>query len=267
MTLGFKTMLAGFLMVAISFPSSSQAQSLSALFEDAQSLCAKKDYDGCVSKYETLVDNGIVDADLHYNLGLAYGHQKKYGLAIYNFEQSLHIEPRQSDADQALRVSRDALAKSRAQSEGEVVIQTAPMLESMVRPFTSNNLTWATLIFNALLFVLLIAAMYLRDRARWMARITAAACAIMVALCGLGLCVKTGVFRRGDVAIVTQDKEILRAAPDQRADEIGVAREGERGYISDTNEKFSRVHLSSGRQGWILSSSVGRIGRSSQDKD
>src|SRR3954453_11397717 len=97
------------------------------------------DYAGAVAAYEELDRQGLVSADLYFNLGDAYYRQGNLGRAIWSFERAAAVDPDDEDARYNLVQARKIAARrARDKIEGadrepfwmRVVTSLAPATET-----------------------------------------------------------------------------------------------------------------------------------------
>ncbi len=62
-------------------------------FMEGNDAYYKKDFSTAILKYEKLIESGVENPALFYNLGNAYYHSGKKGLAIANYERALDLNP------------------------------------------------------------------------------------------------------------------------------------------------------------------------------
>ncbi|MBX7257073.1 MAG: tetratricopeptide repeat protein [Candidatus Hydrogenedentes bacterium] len=62
-------------------------------FDRANQMYSQGDYASAINLYEQLVRDGVVDANVFYNLGNAYYRDNQLGAAITNYERALHLSP------------------------------------------------------------------------------------------------------------------------------------------------------------------------------
>ncbi len=249
------------LCLACGWTNVASAQPISEVFESANASAFQGNWGEAATTYEELLEAGVHDADVHFNLGTAYANDGKLGRAVLSFSRALEIDPGDDDASLALENARAAIGRARAEAEGEATIQTgAPFLDSFVEPISERSLSILVILLNALCFFAFIARMYARKEN---VRVGLAIGGVLLAVClvfaSVGLVVKSGVMKRGDAAIVLDDQVALREGPDPEATSRGEAREGESARVLGTDGDYVRVELSSGRAGWASAESIGRI--------
>jgi tetratricopeptide (TPR) repeat protein len=237
------------------------AESLDNIFRSGNEAFAHGDYANAAQRYQRLVEAGIRDPDVYFNLGLAHARGGVLGHAVLDFEQTLRIRPGDQDAASALAQARAAIGKRRAEQQGEALVETRPPLaEALVRPYTEDTLAWLLLIGDAALFLCLLA------RQRASADSTRTGLAVAVTLLGLasacvfaGLLVKRGVLHEGQPAVVLRDGAELREAPDPRALTRARAPEGGSARVLASDGNFVQVRTAAGTVGWLPDSDVGMI--------
>ncbi len=248
-------------VLALFAPGTAAAQRADAVFQQANEAYFQGDYEGAIRGYELLVESGIEDPDVAYNLGTAHARLGRWGHAIRWFETALRLRPGDEGTEQALAAARAALGRRQADAHGEAVVQTRPpFYEAVVRPFSENALAWTVLLLDLAFFGVLVARRLTRgETVRLALGIAIPLVGVLLVLGGLGLAVKAGAFREGDPGVVLVQDATVREGPDPRAQPRGRADEGEPARILDAHGDFYRVELPGGRAGWMEQAQVGRI--------
>jgi tetratricopeptide (TPR) repeat protein len=247
--------------LSVTLPRSAEAQQLETIFADANAAFFANDFDRAVAGYERLVESGVDDADVAFNLATAHARAGRHGHAIRWYERTLSLSPGDEDAERALAEVRRALGRRQAQRDGEALVEThPPFLESLVRRFSEPLLASSVLVLDALFFGLLLAFVRARgETAKLGFGIAAPVSLVLFLLATVGLAAKVGAFTEGAPAVVLVDDAPLREGPDPRAGTRAVAREGERAHVVDRDGAFVHVELAGGRNGWALADEIGEI--------
>ena len=103
-------------------PTLAHAQSLPALFHDANEAASLGNHRVAAVGYEQLLELGVDDADVFYDLGLAYAHLGQHGRAVAAFERAIRVRPGDAGALAGLEASRAVLGRRRAERAGEAVV-------------------------------------------------------------------------------------------------------------------------------------------------
>ena len=75
------------------------------LFNEANELYSKKDYQKSAEIYEYLIENGYVDSQTFYNLGNSYYRLNKIGQAIWAYKNAIKFSPRDKDIAHNLKIA------------------------------------------------------------------------------------------------------------------------------------------------------------------
>lgn len=249
-----KRLLSGLAMIAmiVLAAASARADTLEDVFRAGNDAYFRGDFEAASERYEELVELGVRDADVFYNLGTAYARQGRHGRAIAAYERALRARPGDSEVETALARARDVLASRRAEREGEATMASDEGLGHAVFGRLSRDaLAGALLVFDALFFAALAAFLFARrETTRLTLGVAAPLLGIGLAVAGLGLAIRSGAFDEGRAAVVVRDRAALREGPHEDAQERARAREGERAWIVGEDGEWARVRVGA-REGWV----------------
>lgn len=242
---------------------SAQPRSLPELFRAANEAAFQGDHVTAAHGYEQLVELGVDDPDVFYDLGLAYSHLGQHGRAVAAFERALRARPGDAGALSGLESSRAVLGRRRAERQGEAVVDAGTTLgESIFVSVSEDMLALAVLGLTALFFALLTGLALVpraRERLRLGLGVATPLVGIALVIASVGLAARSGTFDPGPPAIVVVEDAPLREGPSARATERHQALEGERAYILGTEPGFAHVLLGGGREGWIAEFDLVRL--------
>lgn len=136
------------MMLACLFSLSAAGNLASELFDQANRLYEKGDFDSSETLYRRVLDMGVHDAKVYYNLGNAQFRKKEVGPAILNYEKALLLRP----SDRDIRANLDF---ARAQTQDKIVPRETGFFEKIL--LTLHNLLPAR-IQAAVILLLLFAA-------------------------------------------------------------------------------------------------------------
>jgi tetratricopeptide (TPR) repeat protein len=244
-----------------STPDSAAAQNLDEIFRSGNAAYFEGRFDDAVTEYTKLVGARVVDPDVYFNLATAYARQGELGRAILYFERAARVAPGDAEIANALQITRSALGKQRAETQGEAMVEAKPPLrDALVRPVAENTLAYLVLACQALLFALLIVRGFVRgEAARTGLALGAALTGLAVFAAGLLLLQKRGIFDEGRAAVVLDQGTELREGPDPRARTRAKAHEGSSARVLARDGSFVRVRVQDGSEGWTAASAIGVI--------
>lgn len=242
-------------------PASAAADSLEEIFERANAAYFRGDYEGAAEGYRRLVELGVVDADVAFNLATAEARRGRYGAAAQFYERTLWLRPGDADAHRGLDAARTALGRRLAEASGEGEVDTAPPLsEALLGGVGRTTLAVVTLVTETLLFAVLLGLLFARREAvRLGLGIAAPLLAVVALVAGVGWALRAGVLEDGEPAVVVERSTPLREGPDAHAEVRHHAREGQRAWVVDRERSWARVRVPDLGEGWVASEHVGLV--------
>lgn len=241
--------------------SSTHADSTREVFARANHSYLTGQYEVAIAQYQVLVDSGVEDPDVTFNLGTAHARAGHLGQAIRWFERTLALRPGDEAATRGIAGASSLLGTQRAQAEGEATVQTRPaMFESFVRSFTEDTLAVAALGLDVAFFLVLMGFFFAsRESVRLSLGIAAPLLGLLGIVAMFALGQKMGMFRDGRPAIILREHAEVREGPDPRAQERAHGLEGERVEVLSHQGNYVHVMLGGRREGFMLSEDVGEI--------
>ncbi len=82
---------------------------LTEVFAHGNALYEQGDYEGAIEQYSSLVDKGVTDTDLYYNLANSYYKTGDFGRAVLFYERARRLAPRDRDVRENLALVRAQL--------------------------------------------------------------------------------------------------------------------------------------------------------------
>lgn len=159
-----------------------------------------------VQAYQQLVDLGVVDSALFYNLGNAHFKQGDYGQAILNYRRAQQLTPRDADVEANLALARaQAVDQTEKVGEAGFVEQVGGTLRSW---FTIDELAlaalaaWTLFVFVLLLFLSARAGTAWHRAAR--SALTVAAVVLVVGVLSLGSALYNEAARSEGVIVASE---------------------------------------------------------------
>ena len=254
--------LLGFLLIPQSVlaqdNTSPLAQPNRSMMEQANQLYEAGQYAEAAIAYEALIDSGIQDGVLLFNLGNAYFKAGDIGHAILNYERALRLTPRESDLRANLALAQTYLTDQYEAQRGSILGQLA---NSSSRWVTAGELAITALALWFLVALLWI--LYRRRRASGngesLLYLLIAVFVLFVLAAGL-LGVRTAIENsRGQAIIVAQEVNVLSGPGDQYITEFTL-HSGSKVSLLESRGAWHRLALPGDElQGWVPSDAVGLI--------
>lgn len=222
---------------------------------------ALKDYyagrfDQATEKLERVASIPLRHEELFYNLGGAYFRQGKLGLAIYNYERALALDPSFDDA----RFNLDR-ARAAAASQVKDVLKGAAVEPWWVKLVKRLSLQgwWTVAVSVWWLFLgLMLALRYVGAGPARAALIATNSFVAALLLCAtLLLTARIQLVTTAPEAIVLPREISAREGPDVTARESFKLHAGLRVRVKGESNDWLRVRLANGLEGWVRRSNVG----------
>lgn len=207
------------------------------------------DMAAAASAYERLVESGVENPEVFYNLASAYYHGEDVGRAVLNYERAIGLDPGFKAASRALGIVADeagiAERPARFNLDGQrATIAGAPGWYVNAAALAIWWLLWGIL-----------AARYRRGRGRW--KKAAAAAWGMLAVVAMFLLLPEPDVRS---AVVVAPETPARYGPTLRDEVRMTLAPGDRAIVNETDGEWVRVALADGRQGWVEERALAYVG-------
>jgi tetratricopeptide (TPR) repeat protein len=229
------------------------AQDLGVTFQQGNQAFWSGDFDQAIERYEALVELGVWDADLFYNLGTTYARQGRFGPAILNLERASILEPGDEDIRHNLETTRRSLARRR-NAEGQDADLKPP------RSFWLNLLARVTSWQVGLPFLICWIGVFVVLGWRRMAKGEVIRLVLLILALVFGsLSLIGGALLLGKAAYDTQVHDaiaiheggaVTREGPGERFDRAFTASEGDRLRVIDREGDWLHLRDFGGHEGW-----------------
>jgi len=228
-----------------------------AIFRKANEFYAANSYDSAQVYYTKILDGGITNAAVYYNLGNCYYRLSKPGMARLCYEKAAALSPADADIQANIRFiktvivdrSEDAAAESDFLTAVLYGIHTLLPLQTQLAAFCA--LLLALSIFGAMM-------LFKHGLARLWLGYVAALCTLLILIVGISAGYKIYALESKQYAIILT--ESLDAKNQPMGDQtLFTVHEGTKTQIRKTMGEWSLISLSNGVSGWVTTASIGRI--------
>src|SRR5262249_10878036 len=139
------------------------ADSLSQIWSRANAEYFRGDYRTAADDYERLVQAGVIDPDVTYNLALTEARLGRYGSGIPPLARPPCPPPGDEDAQGGLDAVRSALGRRRAESHGEAEVDAGPPIgEALFGSVSADTLAVVSLGLELAFFGILAGLLFAR---------------------------------------------------------------------------------------------------------
>lgn len=247
---------------------------LAADFQEANTLYEQGDYPAAIDAYGALVDEGVENADLYYNLGNAYYKTNDLGRAVLYYERSLRRRPRNADTRDNLELVRSQLRDKQFVTKQNRIVRGIVWLHNNLSTgelVAYMSLSWLLLCVILLLIVLRdtapVRTLYRRLSVASPGRLfgltmtqdlVAAAC---VALILVGTAAGSAISKirsehdRRTAVVVTGEASVFSSPTDNATLQFKI-HSGTMVSVSERREGWTRISLPGDLSGWVPAKAV-----------
>jgi tetratricopeptide (TPR) repeat protein len=224
------------------------------LLEEANEAYIRSEYGYAAELYQQIIDQGMVSADLYYNLGNAYFKSNRLGPAILSYERALRLRPLDSDIRHNLEVARSRTIDR---------MEQRPMLfyeKWYMALWSIQSLDgWAISIIIFVVLFLTATALYLFARTVLLKKTF-----FYLMLVFFVLALSSGLFARKQYhrlhsekeAVILQPRVTAKSSPSAQSPDLFLLHEGTRVRIRNNFGQWFEISLPNGNIGWIREESI-----------
>ncbi len=213
-----------------------------------------EDYRRAISDYQRVIELGhTTDWQVYYNLGNAHFKGNNLGRAIVSFRRAQRLEPNNANIQHNLSVAR-ALSTDRIESVPGFFV-----VDWLVGVRDAVGINVWTVCFLVLLAVGMLCLLFWQARKDRRFAVYGVVCGCVAVVCYLFGHSAYGALHNENEGVVTNTSTIVRSAPNAKSSKLFILHEGTELEILRQNDNFTEVRISSGDEGWLLSSDIERI--------
>jgi tetratricopeptide (TPR) repeat protein len=228
------------------------------LFQEANTAYTRGKYAAARQRYEQILQRGLADERLYYNLGNTYFRQGHLGRAIWAYEKALKLAPGHAEAEHNLRLARDT-AQSRVRDKIIGAAQPGRWQRLVERFSVSGAAVWFFALWY-LAFGLAVTVLLLRPG---VLRASLIGLAVLLSVLALGFgrvyYDRVGYAEGVRRAIVLDDKVAVREGPQAIANKSFEVHAGLKVEIAAREDRWVKIRLVNGLEGWVRAATVGEL--------
>jgi tetratricopeptide (TPR) repeat protein len=249
-----RTAIFGFIAILLFF-SEAQAdiESATALFQKGNESYDTGNFDQAIEEYQKIVDLGIKNSKVFYNLGNAYFRKNQLGKAILNYRRALALEPRDDDSMTNLAfVKLFTLDKI----EEQRVNPLSNLLHWFVNLFSLDELTLFVFLSYFLSIIFGILILFRRKRRALLSGLTVLLVVFIIFSSLFAIKLYFNSIKNG--VLIAPQMEV-RSGPGKDYTLQFTGHEGLEFQINEEAEGWYRISLPNGVKGWIPKEAVETI--------
>lgn len=225
-----------------------QAQN-NVLFEGANTAYNEGNYSEAIARYEQILENGEVSAELYYNLGNAYYKINNVAPSVYYYEKALQLDPNDDDIINNLAFARNMVIDD---------IQETPQngFEALYNDLASslgpNGWGWVAVTFMVLFAVFFLVYYFINQSLLKRIFFTLSIISIIIAAGSFIFAYQQEkALENSQYGIVFAEEATVKSEPTTRSDELFLLHEGTKFEVLETYQDWIKLELANGIQGWI----------------
>ena len=231
-----------------------KAQKPEELLVKANTLYNESAYDSAAVVYESIINKGYSSATLFYNLGNTYYKIGNYPLAIYYYEKSLKLDPKNEDTKHNIEIAQ-AFISDKIESVPEFFVKT--WWKNISNTFNINTWSVITLIVFGLLLICLFFYFTAKTRGLKKSMFFIGLVLIIMSICTFSITIKkSNYIKSQNEGIVITPTITVKSSPSSSSVDLFVLHEGSKVKILDHTDNWDKIKIANGSIGWLPTSTI-----------
>lgn len=216
---------------------------------NAENAYQQGDYIQAIELYASLIQSGLENGYVYYNLGNSLLRSVQLGKSIAAYLKSTRLLPRNQDVQANLQYARKSIK--------DAIEPDQPSTLQKTLFFWHYNLSERELylligIFGLLFWVGMIIRIFRRESEslRWTVM------GLLILLLTVSSSLAVHALRPNDVAVVTEQEVKVHSSTNRKSTVLFLLHEGTEAELQDREDGWYKIRLSDGKRGWIKSDQV-----------
>lgn len=221
------------------------------IFFKANEAFKEGHFQEAIKGYDSLVQSGLINGHLYFNLGNAYYRTGQLGRAILNFEKARLLMPRDADLRFNLDHVRGQTVDAITESKGFV-----SMVFFWLDALNLGELFWAFAVANIVLWTTLLLRIFYR--LEWTYYSALATVAVWIVL-GTSFGMKWQETKNSDRVVILAEEVPILAGPNTGDTVLFKLHEGAIVRYERSEDDWSLIRLSDKKRGWVKTDTIENI--------
>jgi len=245
------------LTICVSFNSTYAETAATRLFNKANQFYEEGQYEEAIVEYERIIDSGLKNGYVYYNLGNAYFNNKQLGPAILSFERARRLLPRDEDIRANLEHAKLLTVDKIETPKPGWIAQLVIRLHNLFNLVEVTVIVWVLYIVLCTMAVVFILSRGSRVRSALLH--TGSIALALFILTGCSLFLKIRAAESTQTAVIMAPKVDARSGPGEEYTKMFILHEGTEVKIRQSRENWHLISIPGGTGGWIEAGVVERI--------
>lgn len=235
------------------------ADDIDIIFKEANKSFHEENYEKAIINYRKLVNLGIEDVNVYYNLATAYSKAGKNGRAIQFYLRALKVDPGDEDAHYNLELVKEMLARQHAQTRQQAEIEDVSAWRALVERFALNEAIVLFIISYTIFWIILIIRHKIKKtNIKTIFSLLLPVIIIITLATGSIASARYYFENKKEAIVITENVEVIEG-PQNNARLLFSIPEGERIEIIEKYNSWYKIIDRKKRTGWVFSRYVGLI--------
>jgi len=222
------------------------------IYNKANQFYASNDFQPALSNYLVLIERGVKNPHLYYNIGNTYFKLGEIGYAILYYEKTLAIKPFDRETRENLEYVKRSLKERVLPLYSESFFKILRVIYSYLK---LRNIAFIELF----VFTVLIALCYLylfNPYKRYILKKYFVLCVVVFIVFSAASFFYQSNEKKHPKGIVVEKEIEVMTAPIAESDVLFVLHEGTSTKLLETREKWLLISLADGREGWVYTQGI-----------
>lgn len=221
---------------------------------NAEELYRQSKFEDAVAIYESIIKSGYQSDDIHFNLGNSYYKSGNFVKAIVEYERVLLLSPDYKDAKYNLDIAR-----AHQVDKIEIIPEFTPFIWIKNIYSTADSGTWT--IISIILFISALICIYffLFTKSVTTKKYTFVFTIILILFSAVSFNFSYSQYKLINdrhTAIVISPSVTVKSSPDESGTDLFLIHEGLKINIEEKLDKWCKIKLSNGDEGWLKYSDI-----------
>lgn len=243
------------LLVFSGFMFQAKSAPMDSWFEQANKMYGDQNYDSAAYYYQKIINSGVNNSSVFFNLGNTYYRLKKPGLARLYYEKAARLNPGDQDVAANIRFLSSSIVDKVPEPERGFIESILWRLHILL---SLKAQLWIILSLLTLISIFTSCALYSRGNKRLWLLYLSVLMLLITGVIGISAGIKINETENVSYAIVLSPVVDAKNQPEGNKI-LFTAHEGTKFLIRKTDDNWSLVSLPNGISGWVKNSDLGKI--------
>jgi len=213
----------------------------------------EENFAGAIANFSKIVNKGVKNGGLYYNLGNAYLKNGDLGHAVLWYERAFNLMPNDPNLKFNLKYASSLVKDKRDENEKTYIFQILFFWKDFLGTVAVK---WTGIILNALFWLILTVQIFKRKKIFKTASISVLVLSILFILTALYNCCEKVYIKQ---AVILSSSVSVRSGLSDDSTQLFILHSGTKVKVEKEKESYFKIYFSEGKIGWIKKNEAGII--------